>query len=54
MRATSNWLEANARLQSPPIRVGSFQLYSSILSPEGSRYRVEASYPLIEPYGATA
>ena len=43
------WLEANARLQSPPIRVGSFQLYSSILRPEGSRYRAEASYPLIEP-----
>lgn len=45
----ATWLEANARLQSPSIPISSFQLYSSILSPEGSRYRVEASYPLIEP-----
>ena len=50
----ATWLEANARLQSPPIPISSFQLYSSLLSPEGSRYRVEASYPLIEPYDATA
>ena len=50
----AGWLEGNARLQSPPIPISSFQLYSSILSPEGSRYRVEASYPLVEPYDATA
>ena len=50
----AGWLEGNARLQSPPIPISSFQLYSSILSPEGSRYRVEASYPLVEPYDAIA
>jgi RNA 2',3'-cyclic 3'-phosphodiesterase len=43
------WLEGNARLQSPPFRIDSFQLYSSILSPDGSRYRVEATYPLAAP-----
>ena len=48
------WLERHARLQSPPIRVSSFQLYSSLLSPEGSRYRVEATYPLIDPQDVTA
>ena len=50
----AGWLEGNARLQSPPIPINSFQLYSSILNPEGSRYLVEESYPLIEPYDATA
>ena len=47
-RQVAAWLESNARLQSPPIRVDGFQLYSSILSPEGSRYRVEATYPLVD------
>lgn len=42
----ARWLEANALLQSPPIAVTGFQLYSSLLSPEGSRYRIEADYPL--------
>ncbi len=50
----AGWLEANARLQSPPIPINSFQLYSSVLSPEGSRYRIEATYPLVGPQGATA
>ena len=48
------WLESNARLQSPAIPVDGFQLYSSVLSPEGSRYRIEATYPLVGPQGATA
>lgn len=42
----AGWLEANAQLRSPPITVSGFQLYSSRLNPEGSRYRVEADYPL--------
>ncbi len=50
----ANWLETHARLQSPPIPISSFQLYSSILNPEGSRYHVEATYPLVDRYDATA
>ena len=42
------WIETHARLQSPPIPVERFQLYSSVLSPEGSRYRPEADYPLVQ------
>lgn len=45
----SGWLEGNARLQSPPFQINSFQLYSSQLSPAGSRYRIEATYPLAAP-----
>ena len=48
------WLEGNALLQSPPIPITSFQLNSSVLSPDGSRYRVEASYPLVDAYDTTA
>ena len=40
------WIETNARLRSPPIPVESFQLYSSVLNADGSRYRAEAEYPL--------
>ncbi len=42
------WIETHARLQSPPIPVESFQLYSSVLSPEGSRFRPEADFPLVQ------
>lgn len=40
------WIQANNLLQSPPIRVDRFGLYSSMLASEGARYRLEAEYPL--------
>lgn len=40
------WIQANALLKSPPIPVDRFQLYSSVLSDSGSKYRAEADYPL--------
>jgi 2'-5' RNA ligase len=40
------WIQANNLLHSPPIGVESFNLYSSVLSSEGSHYRIEAAYPL--------
>lgn len=40
------WIQANALLKSPPIAVTGFHLYSSVLSASGSKYRVEADYPL--------
>ncbi|WP_293901796.1 RNA 2',3'-cyclic phosphodiesterase [Phenylobacterium sp.] len=40
------WIQAHNLLRSPPIRVERFGLYSSTLGGEGSRYRLEAQYPL--------
>ncbi len=40
------WVQANNLLQSPPIPIDRFGLYSSTLGGEGSRYRREAEYPL--------
>jgi 2'-5' RNA ligase len=40
------WIQANNLLKSPPVRVGSFGLYSSFLGSEGAHYRLEAEYPL--------
>jgi 2'-5' RNA ligase len=40
------WIQASNLLRSPPIAVGSFGLYSSILGNEGSHYRLEAEYGL--------
>jgi 2'-5' RNA ligase len=40
------WIQGNNLLQSPPIRVDRFGLYSSVLGKEGSHYRLEAEYPL--------
>lgn len=40
------WIQANNLLKSPPIRVESFALYSSVLAREGAQYRIEAEYPL--------
>ena len=40
------WIQANNLLKSPPIRIESFGLYSSVLTKEGSFYEQEAEYPL--------
>ena len=40
------WIQANNLLRSPPIRVESFALFSSVLGGERAHYRVEAEYPL--------
>jgi RNA 2',3'-cyclic 3'-phosphodiesterase len=44
--AVAEWLQANSLLKSPPIPIARFGLYASFLSGEGSRYRLEAQYPL--------
>lgn len=40
------WIQANNLLKSPPITAGSFGLYSSHQTKEGSVYRLEAEYSL--------
>jgi 2'-5' RNA ligase len=40
------WIQANNLLRSPSFRVGSFGLYSSVQTGEGSRYEVERVYAL--------
>lgn len=40
------WIQANNLLQSPPITVDRFAIYSSVLTREGSHYRLEAEYGL--------
>lgn len=45
-RQVAAWIQANNLLASPPILITAFGLYSSVLSAEGSRYRLEAEYPL--------
>jgi len=42
----AHWIQANNLLQSPKFEVSSFGLYSSWPTSEGSRYRLEAEYPL--------
>lgn len=42
----AHWIQANNLLQSPPIRVQGFTLFSSVLTRDGSHYRAEAEYPL--------
>jgi 2'-5' RNA ligase len=44
--AVAQWIQANNLIHSPPFTVGSFGLYSSHQTAEGSRYRLERSYPL--------
>jgi 2'-5' RNA ligase len=43
---TARWIQANNLLKSPAFPVRSFGLYSSWRTAEGSRYRLEAEYPL--------
>jgi 2'-5' RNA ligase len=45
-RQAAAWMQANNLLRSPPILVSEFGLFSSVLTAEGSRYTLEASYPL--------
>ena len=42
----ATWLMAHSLYRSPPFQVGSFQLYSSWLRPDGPEYILEASYEL--------
>lgn len=42
----AGWIQANNLLQSPPMRVERFALYSSLPGSQGSHYRLEAEYPL--------
>ncbi len=44
--AVADWLSANGLLRSEPFEIDRFGLYSSWLTSEGSRYRLEAEYPL--------
>jgi 2'-5' RNA ligase len=41
------WLQGHNLLRSPPWRVTRFHLYSSWTEPDGGRYDVERTYPLI-------
>ena len=41
------WIQANSLLKSPAFTVGSFGLYSSRRTSEGSRYQVEQIYRLV-------
>ena len=43
---TARWIQANNLIKSPTFGVASFGLYSSWATAEGSRYRLEAEYPL--------
>jgi 2'-5' RNA ligase len=45
-RDVAEWEQANNLLKSPPFHVDRFGLYSSHLTSEGSRYRLERDYPL--------
>ncbi|MDY6924473.1 MAG: RNA 2',3'-cyclic phosphodiesterase [Pseudomonadota bacterium] len=40
------WIAGHNLLQSPPIRAQTFGLWSSVLTPDGSRYQLEQEYPL--------
>jgi 2'-5' RNA ligase len=40
------WIQGQNLLKSPPFTIGSFGLYSSWLSGQGSSYQLERSYPL--------
>ena len=40
------YLAAHSLFRTPPVRVASFHLFSSVLQPSGARYAVEASFPL--------
>ena len=44
--AVARWLAAAESLRVPAFRVDRFGLYSSWRGPDGSRYRLERSYPL--------
>jgi 2'-5' RNA ligase len=44
--AVAHWIQANNLVHSPPFTLTSFGLYSSQQTAEGSRYRLERSYPL--------
>lgn len=44
--AVAGWIQAHNLIKSPPIRVERFSLFSSHQTKDGSRYRLEAEYPL--------
>ncbi len=43
------FLQEHSNFSTQPFTVQSFELYSSVLKPQGSVYTVESSYPLEEP-----
>jgi 2'-5' RNA ligase len=43
---TAEFLAHHALFRADPFEVEAFQLYSSVLSPRGSKYRIEAAFPL--------
>lgn len=43
------FLQHHALLRTATFEVRAFQLYSSVLSPGGSKYRIEHHYPLVGP-----
>jgi 2'-5' RNA ligase len=45
-QAVAAWIQANNLLKSPPIAADRFGLYSSVMTRNGSHYRLEADYPL--------
>lgn len=47
------WIQSHSLLRTQPFTLDSFGLYSSWRSSEGSRYRLEQSYPL-RPHALTA
>lgn len=49
--AVAAWLAFAEALRVPDFRVDRFGLYSSWRGPDGSRYRLERSYPLDRPSG---
>jgi 2'-5' RNA ligase len=44
-RKVAEFLAGNSLFRTPPFEVDAFALFSSIRSPAGSKYRVEASFP---------
>ncbi len=46
-RRVIEFLQHQALLRTAPFVVEAFQLFSSVLSPRGSKYRVERDYPLL-------
>jgi 2'-5' RNA ligase len=49
VQRVADFLAHNALFRAEPFDVQAFRLYSSVLSPAGSKYRVEAAFPLGPP-----
>lgn len=49
VQRVADFIAHNALFRAEPFEVEAFRLYSSVLSPSGSKYRVEAAFPLRLP-----